>query len=128
MKIQNDRTERSKEAFKNPLPGDYWAEMFSPYFVVLKKTDNNTLIVCDKTKPVGTTHWTWDLEKAIEVQMSYMFRVKYDTIEGFCADVSKSPHRWAVSAWEEMGSPYTPLPGFTPTYEADFRTVMDQGV
>ena len=128
MKIQNDRTERSKEAFKNPLPGDYWNEMFCPYFVILAKTKNDTLIVCDKTKPVGTTHWTWDLEKVIEVSMDYMNRVKYDTIDGFCADVSSSPHRWVVTAWEEMGSPYTPLPGFTPNYEADFRTVMEQGL
>lgn len=128
MKIQNDRTDRSKQAFSNPLPGDYWNEMFCPYFVVLKKTEHNTLIVCDKTKPVGTTHWTWDLEKVIEVPMEYMQRVKYGTIDGFCADVSSSPHRWAVAAWEELGSPYTPIPTCDPTRPADFRTVMEQGV
>lgn len=121
------REKRSKDAFKNPLPGDYWNEMFCPYFVILSKTEN-TLIVCEDTKETDAHHWTWDLEKAIEVPMEYMNRVKYDSIDAFVADVSSSRHLWAISAWQEMGSPYTPIPVVPPDYPADFRTVMDQGV
>ncbi len=119
--------QKNNIAWANPLPGDYWNEMFCPYFVVLEVRDD-TLIVCDKTKEVDANHWTWDLEKAKEVHRDYMDCVKYQSIIGYVADVYRS-HDWAVEAWKELGSPYVSLEiEMKQPIAADFKTVMEQGI
>lgn len=102
------RIEKQKEtnnrAFLNPKVGDYWQEMFCPYFIVLEVIDSNTFWVCDERKPVDENNWTWDLEKSKMVDKLYFNRVKYSpTSEGFVADVieygTTNPF---ISKWEEI--------------------------
>ena len=116
------------KAYASPSPGDYWNEMFVPYFVVLEVREDLTLIVCDKTKEVDSSHWTWDLSQAKHVHRDYLKRVRYGSIDGFVADVFHS-HQWAVEAWKELGSPYVPIldPTRAPV-EVDFRTLMEYGL
>lgn len=119
--------QKNNLAFYNPKAGDYWNEMFVPYFVILEVRDD-TLIVCDETKEVDANHWTWNLEKAKEAPRDYMKRVKYGSIDGYVADVYRS-HEWAVEAWKEKGSPYESLKTLSnKPVAADFKTVMEQGL
>lgn len=119
-----DWTNINKEAFNDPKPGDFWHEMFCPYFVVLAN-HGDELIICEYGKPMPGNHWTWDLTKAKAVPKSYMECVKYQSIEGFVADVSRTQY-WAVEAWKDLGSPIMEEP--KGPIASDFRTVMDQGI
>jgi hypothetical protein len=93
------------ESLDNPKLGDYWQEMFCPYFLVVDvKGKDITVLSClggpnsynRKHEPcarveVDKGHWTWDLTKAMVVDRDWMAKaVKYDSIEGFCADVWNS--------------------------------------
>lgn len=120
--------ERNIHAYAMPKAGDYWNEMFIPYFVILEVRTDGTLIVCDETKEVDSNHWTWNLQKAKHVYKDYMKRVRYGSIDGFVADVYRT-HEWAVEAWKELGSPYEKMtdPTRAPV-EVDFRTLMEYGL
>lgn len=93
------------ESLKDPRIGDYWNEMFCPYFLVVDvKGDDITVLSClggphtfhrkdepNARKEVDNDHWTFDLSKSMVVNRAWMEKaVKYDTIEGFVADVSNS--------------------------------------
>jgi hypothetical protein len=123
-----EQQEKNLKAYTDPLPGDYWNELFCPYFVVLE-VQPDSMIICDVKKEVDSSHWTWDLEKAEQVTMDYMKRVKYQSIDGFVADVNRMGHDWAVAKWTELGCPFkklaTPVHQIGPT---DFRTMMEQGL
>lgn len=125
----NERNKKNLKAYLDPLPGDYWNEMFVPYFVILEVWENGNMIVCDKRKDVDRSHWTWDLSKAREVTKEYMEEVRYQSIDGFVADVSRGRHHWAVEAWKDLGRPFVKLEEPKPVpVSADFKTVMEQGV
>ena len=96
QKIQN------KESLDNPRIGDYWQEMFCPYFLVVDvKNDDITVLSC-----LGGSYtrkhelnakidlkdgWTFDLSKSMVVNREWISRaVKYESIEGFVADVVNS--------------------------------------
>lgn len=96
QKIQN------KESLDNPRIGDYWQEMFCPYFLVVDvKNDDITVLSClggiytRKHEPNAKIYlkdgWTFDLSKSMVVNREWMTRaVKYESIEGFVADVGNS--------------------------------------
>lgn len=105
MIIQNDTNELNQLALENPQPGDYWHEMFSPYFMVVRvNVDEITVLSCmggpksfkrkDELNakienPDGT--WSFDYSKSMVVNRAWMEKaVKYGTIDGFCADVVRS--------------------------------------
>lgn len=119
---------QNEESFNNPQPGDYWNEMFVPYFIVLECLDDGTFVICDKQKSVDHEHWTWDLSGAKQVTKTYFNRVKYGSIDGYCADVSPILHLRFVREWIESGCKYEPLLHSPVEVAADFRTVMEQGV
>ena len=123
---RKEQEQKNLKAYTDPLPGDYWSEMFSPYFVVLE-VQSDSMIICDVKKDVYPDHWTWDLEKAKQVYKDYIKRVRYQSIDGFVADVNRMGHEWAVAKWTELGCPFERLktPGVGP---ADFKTVMEQGI
>ena len=50
------------EHAKNPVPGDYWNEMFVPICVVTKVSEEHVWI-CRSTIDVDRNHWMWDMEK-----------------------------------------------------------------
>ena len=44
---QKDQDLKNHKALLNPQPGDYWHEMFCPYFIVVKvKGDDITVLSC----------------------------------------------------------------------------------
>lgn len=119
--------EKNQAAFDNPQPGDHWHERFVPYFLVLDCLEDGTFIICDQCKEVDKNLLAWELEKAEQVDKSYFNRVKYDSIEGFVADVSTVKHTGAVAEWKHLGRPFI-SPKQRQPYASDFRTVMEQGV
>ena len=72
--------------FENPSIGDFWHEMFCPYFIVLDIVKDKYWI-CDKRHAVDKDYWTWDLKKSRIVDKSYFDKVKYNDISGFVANV-----------------------------------------
>lgn len=93
---------QNQESLDNPRIGDYWQEMFCPYFLVVDvKNDNITVLSCLgglytrkhelNAKIDLKDGWTFDLSKSMVVNREWMSRaVKYESIEGFVADVGNS--------------------------------------
>lgn len=93
---------QNQESLDNPRIGDYWQEMFCPYFLVVDvKNDNITVLSClgglytrkhEPNAKIDTKDgWTFDLSKSMVVNREWMSRaVKYESIEGFVADVGNS--------------------------------------
>lgn len=83
----DEQKKLNQEHFDFPRPGDFWQEMFCPYFIVLGIEDD-LFWICDERKEVDNNHWTWDLSKSKLVYKSYFNRVKYSvSSQGFVADV-----------------------------------------
>jgi hypothetical protein len=92
----------NQESLLNPRIGDYWHEMFCPYFLVVDvKGDDITVLSClggiytrkhELNAKIDTKDgWTFDLSKSMVVNREWMTKaVKYESIEGFVADVSNS--------------------------------------
>jgi len=95
----------NEESLYNPRIGDYWQEMFCPYFLVVDVKDKDiTVLSClggpnsfnrkhelDARIELHKDHWTWDLSKSMVVDRNWIFKaVKYDSGEGFVADVINS--------------------------------------
>ena len=106
---------KNQAALDNPQPGDYWHEMFCPYFLVVRvqgskitvlsalggpKSSNRQDEICARVE-VDSGHWTWDLDRYMVVDRAWMEKlVKYGSIEGFCADVVQSEkHRQFADSW-----------------------------
>ena len=97
-----ERKVRNQQGLDNPMIGDYWQEMFCPYFLVVDvKNDDITVLSClggiytRKHEPNARIDvnggWTFDLSKSMVVNREWMSRaVKYESIEGFVADVGNS--------------------------------------
>jgi len=90
------------QGLENPKIGDFWHEMFSPYFLVVDVNDEKITVLSCMGGPdsftrknelnakvdVGNSHWTFDVTKAMVVDRNWMAKaVKYESIEGFCADM-----------------------------------------
>jgi hypothetical protein len=101
-KEQNSKNQKALDA---PRPGDYWQEMFCPYFVVVDvKDDQYTVLSCmggpnsytRKDEPnarieIDKGHWGFDYSKSMIVDRAWIERaVKYGSIDGFVADVINS--------------------------------------
>ena len=97
--------EANQRALNCPRPGDYWQEMFCPYFVVVDvKGQDFTVLSClggpnsftRKHEPcakidVDGSHWAFDYGKEMTVDRGWIERaVKYESIDGFVADVSNT--------------------------------------
>ncbi len=97
------RHDRNKRRIADPKPGDYWHEMFCPYFVVVG-VEGNHILICDKKKSVGSDHWTWDLGQCrYETKAELRRQVTYDTMpDKFVADCSPNSHTWVVDAYAEL--------------------------
>ena len=95
----------NEKALANPQPGDYWNEMFCPYFVVVDvKGSKVTVLSClggeksftrkhelNARLEVDSGHFGFDYSKSMVVDREWMEKaVRYDTIDGFVADVSRS--------------------------------------
>ena len=103
-------------ALANPQPGDYWNEMFCPYFVVVDvKGEAITVLSClggpdsynRKDEPNAKIDmkdsWGFDYSKSMVVDRKWMEKaVRYDTINGFVADVGRSEKTMRiVTEWRD---------------------------
>ena len=86
----------------NPKVGDYWHEMFSPYHVVVD-VNKFYVAVCDSTKRVNNSSWTWDTSKPLKfyTRDEYYNLHKYGTQDGWPCSVVPEGHKWVS---EEIGS------------------------
>jgi hypothetical protein len=99
--------EYNQEALDNPQPGDYWQERFCPYFLVVAVRDDKiTVLSClggnaKIDNKDGT--WSFDYSKHIVVDRAWMTKaVKYDTIDGFCANVVRGKTTVALEEWKQF--------------------------
>lgn len=101
--------EKNQEAIINPKPGDYWHEMFCPYFLVVHVKDKDiTVLSCieeseNNAKIDVPDGWIFDYSKSITVNHEWIKdKVTYKTISGFVADVSNSEKTQSiVTEWRD---------------------------
>ena len=88
------------ERADSPRPGDYWHEMFCPYFIVMALDDDGRIIICDDKRTVDDGHWTFDLHRCKRITMQELRRrVTYSSKPtAFVADCSAEPHEWVKDA------------------------------
>ena len=114
-----ERDLQNHRALLNPSAGDYWQEMFCPYFIIVdadNKNDKFTVLSCmggpdsfnRKHEPnarvnVDAGHWSFDYSKSMVVNRAWIERaVRYESIDGFVADVVQSERtRAIVQGWRE---------------------------
>ena len=114
-KFQTQEQENS-QSLANPRPGDYWQEMFCPYFLVVDVRDDKiTVLSCmggpnsysRKHEPNARVDvqdgWHFDYSKSMVVDRKWISKaVRYDTIDGFAADVINSEKtRGIVDEWRD---------------------------
>ncbi len=112
----NSQQLKNCQALLAPKPGDYWNEMFCPYFIVVDvRGDDITVLSCmggpksynRKDEPNAYVDrgdgWSFDYSKSMVVDRAWMERaVRYDTIDGFVADVTRSEKTEAiVTEWRD---------------------------
>lgn len=109
-KDRDTQYRENSNALDNPKPGDYWTEMFCPYFLVVAvKGPRITVLSClggpnshsRKSEPNARIDhgdsWSFDYSKSMVVDRDWMERaVKYGTIPGFAADCSNTQKTQAV--------------------------------
>ena len=104
------------EALDNPQPGDYWNEMFCPYFIVVdvKGRDITVLSCMGGPDSYNRKHeinakidhgdsWSFDYSRSMVVDREWIEKaVKYDNIDSFVADVSRSEKtQTVVNEWRD---------------------------
>lgn len=91
---------------RDPKPGDFWHERFCPYHIVLAVTPSG-VVIADKTRPDGDSHYTFDLESAREItHEEHGKAVRYSSGNGFVADVVPVRAALSVREWKAAGSKY----------------------
>ena len=99
----SEQTVKNQQALDNPQVGDYWNEMFCPYFVVVEvlKDGRFRVLSCmggpnnynrkdepNARKDNDDNTWSFDYSKDMVVGREWMSKaVKYGSIDGFVADV-----------------------------------------
>jgi hypothetical protein len=114
-----DRELKNLESLMNPRPGDYWHEMFCPYFIIVdvdKETESYTVLSCmggpdsynRKEEPCARVDnrdgtWQFDYAKSMKVNHAWIERaVTYGNIDGFVADVVQSEKtELIVQGWRD---------------------------
>ena len=97
--------QNNQQALDNPRPGDYWHEMFCPYFVIVNKEGDKYRVLSCLGGPKSFTrkdelnaqiqvdngHWGFDYSKSMLVDHAWIRKtVTYESIDGFVADVVQS--------------------------------------
>ena len=116
----SDRDLDNHQALTRPMPGDYWHEMFCPYFIVVDadhKNDSYTVLSCmggpnsfnrkhepNARKEVDGAHWCFDYGQSMVVDRAWIYKaVRYDSIDGFVADVVRSEKtNTIVTEWRKF--------------------------
>lgn len=97
--------ETNEKHSKDPQPGDYWHEMFSPMAVVLD-VQGDTVVFCRHTVDLGKC-WRWNhklSERLPKSEFANLFR--YKTMpHKFHADVVPRSHMPDVAAYRSEQQP-----------------------
>ena len=107
----------NQKALAFPQIGDYWHEMFCPYFVIVNKEGDQFRVLSCLGGPksftrkhelnaqieVDSGHWGFDYSKSMLVDHEWIRRtVRYESIDGFVADVVQSEKTARiVQEWRE---------------------------
>jgi len=96
---------QNQKALAFPQIGDYWHEMFCPYFVIVNKEGDKYRVLSCLGGPESFTrkdelnarievdggHWGFDYSKSMLVDHEWIRKtVTYESIDGFVADVVQS--------------------------------------
>lgn len=118
MKISGmeERDIRNEKAFIHPEPGDFWWEMFCPYFIIVdvnEELDEYIVLSCiggedsfsrkdEKNSKITNMDGTWsfDYSKSMVVSKEWISKaIHYDTLPlKFVADVSRTDRNLRVVA------------------------------
>lgn len=113
MKIYDQSKKINEEALAEPRVGDYWHEMFCPYFCIVNIKDDKYFILnfmdrdseyCAKIENHDGT-WSIDYSKTMVVNHAWIkSKVTYQTIPGFVADVVRNEGRGntITSDWRDF--------------------------
>ncbi len=108
-------------ALDNPMVGDYWNEMFCPYFLIVHISGDKYTVLCafpeDSLNNKETLcarifnkddTWSWDYTKHSVVTKEWITKtVTYGSIPGFVADVWRSEKQLqVVEEWREVNPNY----------------------
>lgn len=100
----------NREALINPQIGDYWHEMFCPYFLIVDIRDDVYIIldfIRSRPHSAYVEHkdgWSIDFSKAVQVNKEWIEKqVKYSTMDSFVANVVRK-ESWSLNAqkWREL--------------------------
>lgn len=110
--MKYERDSLNELALADPKPGDYWQEMFCPYFLVVNVNGSAITVLSCMGGPdsynrmhepnarisIDNDNWGFDYSKSMIVDLAWMRKaVKYDSIDGFVADVVRSDKTRAVA-------------------------------
>lgn len=111
--------ELNQEAVDHPQVGDYWHEMFCPYFLVVDVFGDDYTVLCafpndadaKMARVMGKDSWQFDYTKHSVVTKAWIKKhVTYQSIPGFVADVVRSEKMLAVvKEWREVNPKYVPV-------------------
>lgn len=106
MMTKRDSFIENTKHLENPRVGDYWHEMFSPYFIVLQDNADDTFVICDSFIH-ELDYWRFSLFESRTVTHDYLRKtVKYSSLDGFVADCTSSQKLMqTVKAWQDLGCP-----------------------
>jgi hypothetical protein len=127
--MKSERDQENQQALDNPRPGDYWHEMFSPYFVIVNREGDQYRVLSCMGGPhhylrkhelnarieIDRDHWAFDYSKSMLVDHEWMRRaVTYGSIDGFVADVYNTEKtQLIVTEWRDW-------------YQRDMRKKIEQ--
>ena len=108
----NAQQELNKTAMDLPSPGDYWQEMFCPYFLVVASTpakNQYTILSCISEPNARTQNndgktWSFDYSKHQVVDRAWIEKhVTYGSIPGFVANVIRNDKfKSIVKEWKQF--------------------------
>lgn len=112
MKIHDDRKKTNEEALAEPRIGDYWHEMFCPYFCIVNIKDGKYTILnfidgrVEYNAKIDNNDGTWSIDytKTMVVDHAWIkTNVTYQSISGFVADVVRDEGRGSsiVNHWRD---------------------------
>lgn len=100
-----EQNQKNQKSLIEPQIGDYWQEMFCPYFIVVNKEGDRFRVLSCLGGPdsftrkdelnarisIDKNHWGFDYSKSMLVDHEWIRRtVRYENYDGFVADVSNS--------------------------------------
>jgi hypothetical protein len=109
----------NQEALDNPKPGDYWNEMFCPYFIITAVSGKDITVLSCFGGPNSFSRkdeinakidnkdgtWSFDYNKHMVVDRAWVEKaVKYESFNGFVADVARDREKMmsVVKEWKQF--------------------------